>query len=403
MVMTKPTTPGWIVGLICFAEILSMTGFSAYASFLPTLRAEWGMSGAQSGFVGGAFFFGYMLAVPLLSGMTDRVDARRVFVAACLIGAFGTTGFAFFANDVSSAAFFQALTGAGLAGTYMPGLKAMTDRVDGPRQSRFISFYTAAFGIGTSFSLLAAGWLSVAFPWRLTMQFLALGPLAAALAMWFGLRPRALGAGPKAPWFPRFGSVVRNRESRRYILGYVCHCWELFGLRSWMVAFIVFAYGLNTASNPSFSPTEAAALINLFGLPASVLGNEAAVKCGRLRWIGAAMLASGVLCWAVGIAAAWSWWLMLAVLIVYFVSAMADSAALTAGLVQATPPEQRGAAMALYSLSGFAAAFIAPLFFGKVLDLAGGGTTLWAWTLAFGTLGLGGVAWAMNSLVARGR
>ena len=84
---------------------------------------------------------------------------------------------------------------------------------------------------------------------------------------------------------------------------------------------------------------------------------------------------------------------MLSVLIVYFVATMADSAALTAGLVQATPPQQRGAAMALYSLFGFGAAFIAPLAFGGILDL-GGGNSNEAWLFAFGSLGLGGTMWA---------
>ena len=89
---------------------------------------------------------------------------------------------------------------------------------------------------------------------------------------------------------------------------------------------------------------------------------------------------------------------MLVILIVYFVSAMADSAALTAGLVQATPQEQRGAAMAVYSLLGFGAAFVSPLAFGKILDVAGGGQSTTAWLLAFGSMGLGGVVWAASNV-----
>ena len=51
----------------------------------------------------------------------------------------------------------QALLGAGLAGTYMPGLKELSDRTAGPRQSRAIAFYTSTFGIGSSLSLWMAG------------------------------------------------------------------------------------------------------------------------------------------------------------------------------------------------------------------------------------------------------
>jgi len=384
-----------VVTLVCLAEVLSMTGFAAYAAFLPALRAEWAMTGGQAGFVSGAFFFGYMLAVPFLSGITDRIDARRVFIAACFLAASGTLGFAWLADGMLSGALCQALTGAGLAGTFMPGLKVLTDRVEGPRQARFIAFYTASFSIGSSFSLLATGWLGHFLSWRTSFCILALGPLLAAPVIWAGLSAKNPQGVNKAPWFPNFSAVLARRETRRYILGYAAHCWELFGVRSWLVAFLVFAYALNLGSPSAFTPTEAAALINLFGLPASILGNEAAGKFGRPRWIAGVMVASGLLCWLVGFSASWPWWLTLGLLAVYFTSVMSDSAALTAGMVQATPQEQRGAAMAFYSLMGFGAAFLSPMVFGISLDLAGGGSSQWAWTLAFGLLGVGGLVWSI--------
>lgn len=373
-----------------------MTGFAAYPAFLPELRATWSMSGAEAGFVSGSFFVGYMVAVPFLSGVTDRLDARGVFAFSCLLAAAGTAGFALLAQGTRSAALFQALAGAGLAGTYMPGLKALTDRVGGPRQARFIAFYTSTFGIGTSVSLLAAGWLGAALPWREAFVVLALGPLAAAPLMLLALERQARHGAHQATWLPRIGPVLAQHQLRRAITGYAVHCWELFGLRSWLVAFIVFAYATSNAIAPALTPTEAAAMINLLGLPASILGNEAAGRIGRARWIGAAMLASGSLCWLAGLSASWPWGLMLAVLALHFVTVMADSAALTAGLVQVTPPEQRGAAFAVYSLLGFGAGFVAPMVFGAMLDVAGGSSSGFAWTLAFGSLGVGGLAWVIT-------
>jgi MFS family permease len=91
---------------------------------------------------------------------------------------------------------------------------------------------------------------------------------------------------------------------------------------------------------------------------------------------------------------------MLATLAIYFVTVMGDSAALTAGLVAATPLAQRGAAMAVYSFLGFGSGFVSPLVFGAVLDAAGDGAT--AWGLAFGTLGLGCLAWAFVARCRRG-
>jgi MFS family permease len=156
-----------------------------------------------------------------------------------------------------------------------------------------------------------------------------------------------------------------------------------------MVAFILFAYGLSRSGHPLLGATEAAALINFLGIPISILGNETAMRLGRTRYIPWAMMASGVLAWVAGFSSVWPGWLMLLLLALYFIAIMSDSAALTAGLVEVTALNARGAAMAVYSFGGFGAGFLAPLVFGAVLDVAGGKTDPSAWGLAFGSLGIG--------------
>jgi MFS family permease len=388
-----------VVALMCLAETLSMTGFAAYPAFLALLRDTWSISNSEAGFIGGAYFAGYMTAVPVLSSLTDRYDARRIHVGSCLLAAVSTLGFAFFAEGVVSAAGLQALAGAGLGGTYMPGLKALTDRVTGPRQSRYIAFYTSTFGIGTSLSLLLAGWLGRGMTWSWAFGLLAAGPLAAALIVFFGLAPLASNrlTGRRPSLLGSFG-VLRDRSVLSYVLRYAAHCWELFGLRSWMVAFILFGYGLARTGPPALSATEAAAAINFLGIPVSIFGNETAGRFGRGRYIPMVMMASGTLAWLAGFSAGWPVWLMLLLLAVYFIAVMSDSAALTAGLVATTALHQRGAAMAVYSFGGFGAGFLAPLVFGAVLDASGGKADPLAWGLAFGSLGIGCLT---ASIVAR--
>jgi MFS family permease len=381
---------------MCLAETLSMTGFAAYPAFLALLRDTWGISNSEAGFIGGAYFAGYMTAVLVLSGLTDRYDARRIHVGSCLLAAVSNLGFAFFADGVVAAAGLQALAGAGLGGTYMPGLKALTDRVTGPRQSRYIAFYTSTFGIGTSLSLLLAGWLGRWVAWNWAFGLLATGPLAAALIVFFGLAPLASPRwAERRPSLPGSFGVLLDRSVLSYVLRYAAHCWELFGLRSWMVAFILFGYGLARPGQPALTATEAAAAINLLGIPVSIIGNEAAGRLGRGRYIPVVMMASGSLAWLAGFSAGWPGWVMLLLLAAYFIAVMADSAALTAGLVAATPPHQRGAAMAVYSFGGFGAGFLAPLVFGTVLDVSGGKADPSAWGLAFGSLGIGCLAAAI--------
>lgn len=378
-----------IVILLCAAEVLAMTGFSTYPALLAPLSDSWGLSGTEAGLIGGMFFAGYMAAVPVLSGLTDRIDARRVFAFSTLLAAGGTLGFGLAAGGVWSACLFQAIAGAGLAGTYMPGLKALTDRVCGPLQSRFIAFYTSTFGIGASASLLLAGVMEPALGWQWAFMLCGAGPLAAGLLVLRTLTPMApprQAHVPAALLDPR--PVLADRTVLGYVLGYAAHCWELFGLRSWLVAFVAFAYALAPNADIPWGPAAVAAAINLLGIPASIIGNEIAARVGRRRYIVTVMAASAILAWAAGFSAAVSWWLTLALLSLHFIAVMGDSAALTAGLVAATPPGKRGAAMAVYSFLGFGAGFLGPLVFGLVLDGMGGKDSASAWGFAFGSLGL---------------
>jgi len=381
---------GKIVTLLCLAEVLSMAGFATWPSLLPQLQEAWGLSGKEGGLIGGVFFCGYMLAVPWLSGLTDRIDARRVFFFSCLLSAAGCLGFALLANGAVTAGLFQMVTGAGLAGTYMPGLKALTDRIAGPRQARYIAFYTSTFGIGASFSYALSGAVADAFGWRNAFVLAALGPLLASALVVYLLRPLPPPvAASHRPGILHMLGVLRDRAVLGYVAGYAVHCWELFGLRAWIVALLVFGFASGSVASVPLAPASAAALINLVGIPASILGNELAGRVGRRRVILGVMLLSGALAWVAGLAILWPWQLLLVVLLIYNVAVMADSAALTAGLIATADPLRRGAAMAVYSMFGFGAGFLGPLLFGTVLDAGGGHLSSTAWLLACGSLGLG--------------
>ena len=367
-----------------------MLCYAIYPTLLPQLQQEWGASNSAAGLISGMFFAGYMASVPVLSGLTDRVDARRVYFFSSLLCACGTLGFALFAQGVWSASLFQALTGAGIAGTYMPGLKALTDNLGERAQSRAVSFYTAVFGFGASFSILLAGAIAATLGWRWAFGLCALGPLAAGLMILLGLPPRRPSAVVRTALLD-LRPVLRNRAARGYILGYTVHCWELFGSRSWMVAFFVFSQSLSAGGPWPWSPVLVAAIANMFGPGASVLGNELAMGYGRNRIVPVVMVASGLFTCLFGLLSGLPWYAIVGLSFVMLVLHMGDSSALTSGMVLNSDPNLRGASMALHSMLGFGAGFAAPLAFGAVLDAAGGNVSPTAWMLAYASLGALGV------------
>ena len=370
-----------------------MTGFAAYTTLLPALQREWGLSNSEAGLISGIYYAGYVMATPVLTALTDRVDSRRVYLVACLVSCLGAAGFMLFAGGLASALFFQFLIGAGLGGSYMPGLKMLADQLEGSGQSRAVAFYTSSFGIGSTVSILVCGWIGAAYGWQAAFAYGAAGPvIAAVLVNLFLPRGRTRAAGQPAPALLDFRPVLRNRKTLPYVIGYSAHNYELFGQRSWMVAFLVFTASLQPADAPMLAGAATlAALINLLGPVMSVSGNELAIRFGRTRVIFTFMTASGLLACVLGYTAALPWMLVFLIMCVHYGLMLGDSAALTSGAVASAHPDERGATMAIYSFVGFSSAFFAPLVFGAVLDLAGGNRSLLAWGLAFGSIGIFGV------------
>jgi MFS family permease len=89
----------------------------------------WSLSATEAGVMASALAFGYMLAVPVLTTLTDRIDARLVLAAGSAVSGFATIGFGVFAQGLVSATLIWGIAGIGFAGAYMPGLKALTDRL----------------------------------------------------------------------------------------------------------------------------------------------------------------------------------------------------------------------------------------------------------------------------------
>lgn len=392
--------------IMCLAEALSMTGFAAYTTLLPQLQRDWSLTNSQAGLIGGIFYAGYMLGVPVLTSLTDRIDSRRIYALSCAVSTVGATGFALLADGLWSALLFQFLIGAGLGGTYMPGLKALTDHLEGPAQARGTAFYTASFGLGSSISIVVCGKLGATYGWQSAFHFGTVGPLLAALLVAFAMpRGRTSAASARSPLLD-FRPVLKNRSTVVYIVGYAVHNYELFGQRAWMVAFLAFCATQQPAAAPMlFSAATLAAGINLIGPVMSISGNELAIRYGRERVIFLFMTASGLLACVLGYTAGLPWYFVIALMGMHYGLMLGDSAALTSGAIASARPEVRGATMAIYSFVGFSAAFLAPLVFGVVLDVAGGNAQTGAWGLAFASIGVFGAlsTVARRIYVARGQ
>lgn len=374
---------------MCVAEVFGMLGFSTFPALIPAFEQEWGLTRTDSGWISGIYFAGYVAIVPVLTSLTDRIDPRRVILVSLVIGTAGALGFALWAEGFWTAVIFRSLQGAGLAGTYMPGLKALSDATEGSaHQSRYVAFYTSSFGVGAGLSFVAAGEITAILDWRWAFAVSAIGAAVALAMIAVVLRPSQPAAQDHVGHFLDFRPVLRNRAAMRYILGYAGHNWELFAMRSWMVAFLVFADGGTADDTTTRIATAIAAIATLLGVPASIVGNELAVRLGRRRWILGVTGASMALSLVIGFTAGISWGLAVALSLLYGVLMTADSAALTAGTVGTAEPGQRGATLAMHSFIGFMGGIVGPPTVGAVLDAVGRDSVA-GWGVAFFAVGFG--------------
>lgn len=369
----------WIVA----AQVLVQIGAFSLPALLPGYIERWSLSATGAGWIVGAFFAAYVLAVPVLVALTDRVPARSVYLVGAGATALSHLGFVFLADGFWSALILRAIGGIGWAGCYMPGLKAIADRLEGEAQTRAVSWHAAGVGIAGAASFAIAGLLDALAGPEAAFLF---GGLCAVLAFAIGavVMPGATGRRAAAPAaLLDFRPVLRNRAAMAWIAGYTAHTWELGALRAWGVTFLVAVIATQGAPGWLPGPNLLFTAAGLAGVAFSVWGNETTRRFGRSRVVAAAMGAGAVLSVLAGFSALVSAPLAVLCVLAWNAAIYLDSAALTAGTVQAAEKERRGATMGLHSMCGYAGGFVGPIGVGVALDLAGP-EAVFGWVLAFG-------------------
>ncbi len=362
-----------------------MAAFATFPTLIPGFQEEWGLSNTEAGWISGIYFGGYVAAVTILTALTDRVDPKRVYLSSMAISALSAAGFAIAASGVWTASFWRLMQGIGLAGTYMPGLKALTDALPKRLQSRAVAFYTASFGIGASLSIYLSGKLDAAMGWQSAFGLCALGPLTGFVLAAIVLKARPPRDDKPTTRLLDLRPALTNRRALGFTIAYSAHNVELFGFRSWLVVFLAFsqAHQIPGTVGAAWSAATIAAVVNLFGLPSSVITNEIAQRFGRYSTLVFVMTLSALTAIVLGFSGTAPFWVVLVIVGVYGVTTTADSATITAGVVAAAEPRYLGTTMAMHSLIGFMGGFVGPIVFGIVLDLAGGKMVGHAWGLAF--------------------
>jgi predicted MFS family arabinose efflux permease len=376
-----------LVVAVCAAQVLVQIGAFFWPVLLPTLAPAWRLTNGEAGWITGVFYLAYMLSVPILVTLTDRIDAKRVYLfgVGCTVAGHGAFGL--FADGFTSALLIRALTGIGWAGTYMTGVKLLADQVDKTLMSRAVAGHAASIGLSGALSFACADLLARAYGWRAAFVVAAAGAAVAWLVVAVcapRTRPAAAGAARDGALFD-FRPVFRNRSAMAYAQAYCIHTLEMNALRGWGVAFLGFVAVASGAERTWLSPAIVLTALGLIGTAASVVGNEMAIRLGRRRLISTAMAGSILVAAMLGYLGTLSYGIAVALLLVYGFVVWLDSSSLTAGAAGTAEPARRGATLAVHSSLGYAGGFVGPLLIGYTLDALGGMSRA-SWSAAFASI-----------------
>ena len=390
--MVPTDHPKRLLALVSFAGILALLSFALWPVFLISLGQEWGLSNTDIGFVSGAYFIGYLVATPILVGLTDRIDARLVFLGGCAFGGVGCLGFGILADGFWSASLTWALVGAGLAGTYMPGLQILNARLDDAARVRSVPWYTACFGIGTGASFGVMGTVLAFADWQVAAYLGAGGSVLAALLVLFQVQacpPAPLPASQKKRHPLDLRPAFRKPVALGYIFAYGTHTYELFAFRTWSFALLVFLAGRTDGGFGIGAVTTIVSLITVTGMLTSLLGARICLAYGRHRVIALIGATTALVSLLVAFSLTGPVWLVVLGLWIYNGFIMLDSGALTTGTVEAGDQHDRGALLAVHSMIGFGGGALGGPVVGYVLDQAGGADMIGAWFYALLAMGAG--------------
>lgn len=372
-----------LVAIVCAAQIMVQIGAFFWPALMPTIMPLWSLSNSDAGWITAIFYGAYMVSVPVLVTLTDRVDPKRVYLFGVGATAIAHLMFALYADGFWSAFTLRALAGMGWAGTYMTGLKLLADQVGARMMSRATAGHAASIGIAGALSFACGDLIADLAGWRAAFLAAAISASVAWAMVAIAVPARATTKKPgDGGVLYDFRPVFRNRSAMAYAIAYCVHTLEMSALRGWGVAFLGYVAVSTGTPDHLISPALIATGLGLIGTATSVAGNEVAIRFGRRRLVQGAMAASVLLGAVIGFVGPTSYALAAALLTIYGIVIWLDSASLTAGSAGTADPARRGATLAVHSSFGYAGGFVGPLLIGWTLDLSGG-MSQFGWGLAF--------------------
>ena len=400
-----------ILAIMSIAIFLGYLPWYNYSAVVSYISAEFGFTSSDTGMILSSFQLGYVIIVVITGRLADKIGPKKVIAWATLICGCSAVLFVFFAKGLMSVLFFRLLTGLSAGAMYVPGMSLLSNWFLPTERGKAVGAFTGAMAASYAGGYFIAAPLAAAYGWQAGMLATSLPVFLGAFMLFAFVKERPGEADLKfdgKSGLSAFGAPIKPAPEGGFsgpILitsAYMGHMWELYAFWGWVGPFmtaVVVQAGMDAALGGLLS-----ALIIVVGAPAVYIMGTVADKIGRTKAITIAAACSlvpqfffgymfGLPVPAVVCVGVWiGFWVI------------GDSAIFKAGLTDMISENIRGTILGIQSAVGYSMTIIAPMVFGKVLDMLNPGvSTLEAtqWGPCFLMLGVGALLAPIMALVLR--
>ncbi len=268
--------------LLVLAYTLSIADRMILSILFPNIKAEFGLSDAQLGLLGGFSFalFYATLGIPI-ARLADRYSRKMIIVVSLAIFSL-MTALSGWAAGLISLFVFRIGVGIGEAGVNPASHSMIADYFPPRRRAFAMAILMLGANVGMILGFAAGGVIAEYYGWRIALMSVGFpGLLLAVVFMWLlrepprggfdGLAKSAKPAEPPPPIHKTAQTMWRNPALRHLLLGSIVTGMLAYGLMQWLPTFFIRSHEM--------TQSQVGVMMALFF---GILGASGALLSGKL-------------------------------------------------------------------------------------------------------------------------